>query len=623
MNTISLIQTWDAANIATAIANLKTDKTLERSVTARFQPLLRAIGGSTLKALANLPQKWEKMNPEKKAAVLKNYPADAPFFTNILQLNAKCRVDTWRDSHYSWQIPSFSADPKLLKQFTELHIEEQQWEALPDCVAAMENLEVLNLSCNKLRTLPDFILNFKKLRVLNLNQNYGLKTIPDISQLTQLERINFIYTDINTLPDGFFDLKNIKEVRTGQSDLDKNIAIIRRLITTFPDADIATYSRKAIELEDSKDENEYKNVLKIRLEDSNMSVLPETLFSANAVTDLKIRGWNLQKIPDLFDNLQTLEILDIELSHECEELPPSVFRLKNLKTFRLRGFAIKILPDNMEGLESLEELHIEHLRVEKLPESFKKLKNLKHLTIEYASYDVFSVITTLTNLETLKLERYHTPFIIAEPLTALVNLREVTLKFNQKITDDIYHLPSTIQKIRLQDDCWGEKESRFSLGKFLNHFNQATEISFDQINTADISEPILPNTALKTLSFSDTKMPKLPDTISNLINLDYFSLFRCSLDSLNTNLYDCKNLKYLRISQAQFTTIPTGISKLENLIKIGFEVSKITSLPDDIMEMKHLEKLNLDRTPLFDNKDFKTLIKKKIKGLKVTKGWYD
>jgi Leucine-rich repeat (LRR) protein len=354
-----------------------------------------------------------------------------------------------------------------------------------------------------------------------------------------------------------------------------------------------------------------------------MTTLPESLFSANAVKYLKIRGWNLQSMPDLFDNLQTLEELELDLGNEFTDLPASVFRLKNLKKFKLKGYAITKLHDNMEGLESLEELEIEHLRVEKLPESFKKLKNLKHLHIEYASYDVFSAITTLTNLETLKLDRYHTPFLIEKPLTALTNLREVTMKFNQKITDDIYHLPRTIQKIRLQDDCWKDKESAISLGKFINHFNQAKEISIDQLNTADISEPILPNTALKTLSFSDTKMPQLPDSISNLINLDYFSIFRCSLDALNPALYDCKNLKYIRIVQAQFTTIPAGISKMENLVKLGFEVCKIESLPDDIMQMKALEKLCLDRTPLLDNKDFKTLIKRKIKGLKVIKSYYD
>ncbi len=620
---IQRILTFDAANIATAIAQLKTDKVLERSVMAYFQPLLRAIGGTTLKALANLPEKWEKMNNEKKANIIAAYPPDAVFFTNILKLNAKCRVDTWRDSHYSWQIPNTLTGIANLKNVTELHLEEQQWETLPDAIGELENLEVLNLSCNKLRALPDFVLKLKKLRVLNLNQNYGMNVMPDISALTQLERINFIYTDISTLPDGFFELKNIKEVRTGQSDLDKNIPIIRRLLATFPDADIATYSRKAIELEDSKNEDEYKDQVKIKLDDSNMSALPASLFSANAVTELKIRGWNLQTLPDSFDSLQTLEILDLEFGHEVTTLPASIFKLKNLKTFKLKGYGITSLPEGMEGLESLEELEIEHIRVDKLPESFKKLKNLKHLTIEYCEYDVFDAIAPLTQLETLKLERYHTPFIIAKPLTALTNLKKLDLRFNQKITDDIYHFPNTIQKISLQDDCWGEKESRLSLGKFINYFNQATEIRLDQINTADISEPILPNTALQMLTFSDTKMPDLPDSIVNLTNLNYFSVFRCSLLGINPALYDCTNLKNIRIVQAKFKTIPEGISKLENLTWLGFEVCEIEHLPDDIMLMKTLEKLCLDRTPLFNNKDFKTLIKKKIKGLKVTKGWYD
>ena len=52
------------------------------------------------------------------AAVIENFPADADFFTNSINLNAKLRVDTWRDSHYSWQIPHLPKNISRLTLFT-------------------------------------------------------------------------------------------------------------------------------------------------------------------------------------------------------------------------------------------------------------------------------------------------------------------------------------------------------------------------------------------------------------------------------------------------------------------------------------------------------------------------
>ena len=139
-NTINLIETWDSTHITTALAQLKTDKALENNIITRYEPLLQAIGGKTLKSLADLPKKWEKLNNEKKAAVIEAFPADAVFFTNILNLNAKLRVDAWRDSHYSHQIPNSLSGISNLKNVTELHLKHQQWETLPAEIGEMEKV---------------------------------------------------------------------------------------------------------------------------------------------------------------------------------------------------------------------------------------------------------------------------------------------------------------------------------------------------------------------------------------------------------------------------------------------------------------------------------------------------
>lgn len=623
MKTITkLIETWDPTHIATAITGLKSDKTLENDIMSRYDSLLQAIGGKTLKALANLPKKWEKLNNEKKVAVIKAFPADAIFFTNILDLNAKCRVDTWRDSHYSHQIPNSLTGISNLKNVTELHLEHQKWKTLPEEIGEMENLEVLNLSRNGLRELPDFILKLKKLRILNLKQNYGLKTIPDISELTNLESVDFVYTDIETLPDGFFSLKNLKEINTAQSDLDRNTTIMRRLITTFPNADIYTYAQKAIELEDGANEDEFLDKEKIDIDEHHLNYLPKSLFRANAVKHLEIDSWSLKVLPDDFDALPTLETLTLEIGNDVTSIPPSIFRLKNLKKLIIKASGIKSLPDNMEGLESLEHLELDNLWIEALPHSFKQLKNLRSFKVKYCRFDIFEAIAGLTNLEKIELDDYHIPFIITAPLTQLINLRELHIRTSQKITDDIFHLPKGIKKIWLRDHTWQNKETQLSFGKMLNHFNQATELNFEYIDFSDISEPILPNDCLHTLNLDYAKMTEIPKSFSNLRGLANVRMFDCDLKTLDSAFYDCHSLQSVRLSYSSFQSIAPGISKLQNLTEIGFGSKNLETLPDDILEMKNLQKIALGSCPLYSNKDFKTLIKKKIKVIKIVKDWY-
>lgn len=622
-DTIRLIETWNAEHIAAAMTRLKKDPALANGISDRYQPLVQAIGGKTLRSLVGLPEKWEKLNNEKKATVIRAFPDGASFFTETVNLNAKCRVDAWRNAHYSDQIQGMPEGISLLKNITGLHLEHQQWETLPEEIGEMENLEVLNVSCNKLKELPDFILKLKKLRILDLRQNYGLKTIPDLSQLKNLESIDLVYTGIKTLPEGFFRLEKLKKINTAQSDLDRDTAAIRRLIKTFPDAEINTRARKAIELEDQADENEFLDQEKIEISEFNLNYLPESLFRANVVRHLKIRCWNLKELSGRFDALQTLETLMLEVGSDVTSIPEGIFRLKNLKTLAIQGSGISILPDAMEGLENLESLELEHLPVKALPDSFRHLKTLRSFKVKYGTFDVFNAIAGLTSLETLDLEDYHTPFVIAAPIKGLDNLRELRIRANRKITDDIFHLPGTIKKLKLRDNTYRDRESALSLGKVLNHFHQATELDFEYIDFSDVSEPVLPNDCLETLSLDYAKITELPESFANLNRLVSFRMFSCSLKTLDPVLYNCQHLKNIRLSKAIFRSIPPGISKLSNLEHIGFENSGLEMLPDDILEMKSLQKISLEGCPLFKDKDFKTLIKKKIKGIKIVKGWYD
>ncbi len=617
---ISKIETWDKDQITEALALLKKDKTNEAEVLSRYQYLLDSIDGKTLKSLADFPKKWDKLSSERKAEAIKNYQTGTFFPVKILNLNGNLRVDAWRDSHYSHQIGEVPAQIGLLKEVTELHLQHQQLEEFPEAITDMQNLEVLNLRDNEIRLIPESLLNLKKLRILILEQNYGLKSIPNLSLLPDLEEVDFTYTDIDSLPEDFYKLKKIKKITTTQSDLDRNLEIIRKLIKSFPDAEIITNSRKAIEKEDNKDENEFKGLEKISISEFNLNYLPETLFAADQVKELKIRCWNLLGLADEFDKLQTLEILDLETGNDTGAFPASIFRLKNLKQLRIKGNFTE-LPDNIDDLKSLESLEMKVSSLKELPPSFSKLKHLKTLKMEYCSVDVLSILNNLESLETLTLEGYTQPFNISKPLT--IHLKEFSLKINNQITDEIYNLPKSITKLELTDDTWKEKLTKLSFAKLVNHFNKLEKLMVRDVDFSDLSEEIKVNHSLREILIYYPKLTHLPDSISNLHALKDVTLFGCTLEALNPALYDCPELEYFRISNSNFKTLPEGISRMQKIKYLGFESGKLESVPGEIMEVKTLTKISLEGCPLFKDKDFKTLIKKKIKGIKITKGWYE
>lgn len=616
-----LIETWDAENIATALLGLKKDKTLEADILLHYNYFLEAIGGKTLKSLVDLPKKWDKLSNAKKSYFIKDFPDGLPFPVKILNLNASRRVDAWRDSHYSNQV-AFSEKISKFKELTELHLIHQQYEEMPESIGDLENLEVLNLHDNDWKSLPESLEKLTKLRVFNVSQNYRLSKIPDLSKFPNLEEVNFNYTKIDSLSDSFFDLKHLKKIVTISSPLDKNMSIMRKIFAAFPNAEIDSNAKKAIEIEDQSDAGVYAGQEKIQIRDWNINKLPASLFMADSVKSLTIDCMSLIELADQFDQLQTLEVLELKVSDDATEFPKSIYKLKNLKELRINaGFVL--LPEGIDALESLEVLEIDDYKLKELPKSFANLKNVKEINLKHVDYDVFSSIATFEHLETLTMDYHAFPFEFKKTLSGLMNWRTFKIKTNKPITDDLYKLPISIEKMELINNVSQFKDQMLSLGKIINHFTSLQQLDIKEFNLSNLSEAILPNNNLKNLDLDRVQIIRLPDSFSNLKALTNFKMFDDSHQSLNPSIYECSELTYLRFWKSNFNVIPDGISKLQKLEWLGFEYGKITKLPEDIFEMKNLKKIAMEKCPLFNDKDWKTLIKKKIKGIKIVKAWYD
>ncbi|MEM9982082.1 MAG: hypothetical protein AAF734_06275, partial [Bacteroidota bacterium] len=208
-------------------------------------------------------------------------------------------------------------------------------------------------------------------------------------------------------------------------------------------------------------------------------------------------------------------------------------------------------------------------------------------------------------------------------LQHLTALEEVKIELRGgKVTVNLLQLPQTLKKLSLKVADKGVDKIpalKLDLGNILNHFNQVTSLSLEGVDLSTNTVAIAPHTALIKLGIYYCYLPQLPDSIHHLQALTEFLLFSSKLEALPQSFYGCKQLRWLRFTSTTFETIPEGMEQLEELTYLIFERSNISVLPDGIFELKNLKELRLGDCPLFSDKKFKAKIKRKIKGLKVTK----
>jgi Leucine-rich repeat (LRR) protein len=96
-------------------------------------------------------------------------------------------------------------------------------------IALIPHLEILDLQANNITYLPSSFAKLQQLKILNLN-NYFTEGVPGedgfaefpevITQLKNLEEIDLLCKNIQTLPAGFFNLKKLKVIELADNSID-------------------------------------------------------------------------------------------------------------------------------------------------------------------------------------------------------------------------------------------------------------------------------------------------------------------------------------------------------------------------------------------------------------------
>ncbi|WAR24389.1 MFHA1-like protein [Mya arenaria] len=170
---------------------------------------------------------------------------------------------------------------------------------------------------------------------------------------------------------------------------------------------------------------------------------------------LKLRGKDLQSVPQVLFTMMDLEVLDLSparescLAFRLPLVPPSIGKLINLKVLQLDTNELRSLPKEISLLHSLERLSLSNNFLDTLPHGIARLKKLRSIHMANNRFEAFPLeVCEIESLEFLDLSDNHL-VSIPESISKLDNLRTLLLCYNK-----IIQLPESLCDLAYLECLW-------------------------------------------------------------------------------------------------------------------------------------------------------------------------
>ena len=344
------------------------------------------------------------------------------------------------------------------------------------------------------------------------------------------------------------------------------------------------------------------NLTELRLDDNELSALPESLFDQlTNLTELKLDGNQLSALPSgLFDQLTNLTELALS-NNQLSALPDGLFdQLTSLTVLTLNSNQLSALPSGLfDQLTNLTRLYLNSNQLSALPSGlFDQLANLTLLnlfdnplsSLQESDFDHLTNLTTLilpgnSNSSNLSLEfSGDTPVCDRSPqvrdaIVAAVpgvrNCRNVTEVHLAAITDTELELSgSSITELKPGD--FDNLTNLRGLGLVDNQLSSLPEDIFEYLIN------------LEALGIANTQLSSLPDGLfDNLTNLRWLGIANNNqLSSLPEGLFENQtNLTALDLSGNQLSSLPEGLFENQtNLLFLFLSGNQLSSLPEGLFD---------------------------------------
>lgn len=248
---------------------------------------------------------------------------------------------------------------------------------IPEIIGNLTHLRKLKLSFSNIEEIPNFFGNLQALEELELRVYEGITLPPSIGELKALRKLEVFIRNLKEIPDFIGNLRNLTE-------FDIYIPNVEKLPDFFPRLENLEriYFHNAKKLNTLPDSFcNLPNIKSINIQGSVFFNLPSCFGNLKTLEQLRISVDNMSNLPESIGDLENLKKFELYKA-SIKALPNSIGKLKNLESLQIGSTQINSLPETIGDLESLTYLSLSYNKITKLPDSIANLKNLKSLYIK-------------------------------------------------------------------------------------------------------------------------------------------------------------------------------------------------------------------------------------------------
>lgn len=251
-----------------------------------------------------------------------------------------------------------------------------------------------------------------------------LRLSEKISQLSELEKLFIVETNVESIPEDIGALGKLKEIYINSSSLERlpaSVGGLRALIrlrmpgcglTELPDTfrfltrlqSVDFSANLLISLPDVF--TCLQELAELSLNNNSLKSVPPSIWNLDKLNFLNLKSNFLTELPMAQEKLLSMPCLRSLLlgKNQLTVFPPSILAFSKLEWLDLSDNNIHELPDGISSLQSLEKLSLKGCPITELPDSLIKLENLEELDLrETRIAELPSFIWTLESLKRLDL----------------------------------------------------------------------------------------------------------------------------------------------------------------------------------------------------------------------------
>ncbi|XP_066295775.1 malignant fibrous histiocytoma-amplified sequence 1 homolog [Branchiostoma lanceolatum] len=302
----------------------------------------------------------------------------------------------------------------------ELDLQNCGLASLPSAVFRLKDVQILNISWNKITHLGTGISALRQLQVLRVEHNQ-LGSLPaELADCPDLAELHAGWNNLSCLPARFRRMANLRALSLYSNDF-KSLPDSVPLMTSLEYADFEHNSLKGLPTSMSRSKvkvlklgmNQFQHVPlvlvsmpsleKLDMSSNQVSSLTDVIGSMPQVRSLNFARNRIQDLPQTVCELSFVEELNF-FQNKIAKLPPGLSHLTRLRSVNFEGNSLSTFPSEVCAITSLEEVNFNNNHIEFLPVHISNLKRLKALRLSNNKIPSLpNSICELVELETLTL----------------------------------------------------------------------------------------------------------------------------------------------------------------------------------------------------------------------------